>query len=129
MDRQSTSSTPREHHLGSLFTTVSNMRLAQLHRPLVAASSCGSAAAKSGVALRQLQDGLAALRIGNTNQAVEGRRYASVKSQGAYRIRDSSTIPKNLGAKKTGGTYQLVNSSLDARRGSDADDSAQQIHT
>ncbi|KAI0155488.1 ribosomal protein L27 [Pestalotiopsis sp. NC0098] len=93
------------------------MRLAQLHRPLVAASSCGSAAAKSGVALRQLQDGLAALRIGNTNQAVEGRRYASVKSQGAYRIRDSSTIPKNLGAKKTGDTYVIPGNILFKQRG------------
>jgi large subunit ribosomal protein L27 len=45
----------------------------------------------------------AGLRFGDSTTAVEGRRYASVKSQGAYRLRDSSTIPKNMGAKKTGG--------------------------
>jgi large subunit ribosomal protein L27 len=88
------------------------MSLAQLHRPLVVVSSSVSSAAKTAAALRQLQDGLAALRIGNANQAVEGRRYASVKSQGAYRIRDSSTIPKNLGAKKTGGMYHQTPGAL-----------------
>jgi large subunit ribosomal protein L27 len=55
-------------------------------------------------AARQLQDALAGLRIG----AVEGRRYASVKSQGAYKIRDSSTIPKKMGAKKTGGMFSIL---------------------
>lgn len=33
----------------------------------------------------------------------EGRRHASVKAQGAYRLKNKKTIPKKLGAKKTGG--------------------------
>lgn len=37
------------------------------------------------------------------NAAVQGRRYASVKSQGAYKLKSKKTIPKKLGAKKTGG--------------------------
>lgn len=37
--------------------------------------------------------------------AVEGRRYASVKSQGAYRIPNKKTIAKKLGAKKSGGRF------------------------
>lgn len=37
------------------------------------------------------------------NGVVEGRRYASVKSQGAYRIPNKKTIGKKLGAKKSGG--------------------------
>lgn len=36
---------------------------------------------------------------------MEGRRYASVKSQGAYRIPNKKTIAKKLGAKKSGGTF------------------------
>lgn len=34
---------------------------------------------------------------------VEGRRYASVKSQGAYKMSNKKTIAKKLGAKRTGG--------------------------
>jgi hypothetical protein len=69
-------------------------------------------AAASGIArptatpsIRLVQDVFAQLRIGvgATSAVVEGRRHASVKSQGAYRLRDSSTIPKKLGAKKSGG--------------------------
>jgi large subunit ribosomal protein L27 len=81
------------------------MRIAQLQRPMAAvAAVASSTASASGLSrpstLRHLQDALAGLRI----EAVEGRRYATVKAQGAYRLRDSSTIPKKLGAKKTGGT-------------------------
>lgn len=36
-------------------------------------------------------------------QGVEGRRYASVKSQGQYKIPNKKTIAKRLGAKRTGG--------------------------
>jgi hypothetical protein len=71
-------------------------------------------AAASGIArptttptLWHMQDVFAQLRVGhgaiNSNIAVEGRRNSAVKSQGAYTLRDSSTIPKKLGAKKTGG--------------------------
>ena len=59
--------------------------------------------------IRHVQEIFGQLRIGAgaTNSVVEGRRHASVKSQGAYKLRDSSTIPKKLGAKKTGGTQLL----------------------
>ena len=78
------------------------MRLTQLRRPVLAAASNGLArCAPSPV--KGLQEALAQLRIGGHGAAVEGRRHASVKSQGAYKLRDSSTIPKKLGAKKTGG--------------------------
>lgn len=53
-----------------------------------------------------LSDSLAALRI-DANAAVQGRRYASVKSQGAYRLKPKKTIPKKLGAKKTGGMFAV----------------------
>lgn len=39
---------------------------------------------------------------------MEGRRYASVKSQGAYRIPNKKTIAKKLGAKKSGGRFLPV---------------------
>ncbi|KAH6658532.1 ribosomal L27 protein-domain-containing protein [Truncatella angustata] len=89
------------------------MRLARLHRPVVATCS----AARSGLALRQLQDALTGLSMGAASQGVEGRRYASVKSQGAYVIRDSSTIPKKLGAKKTGDSYVIPGNILFKQRG------------
>lgn len=87
------------------------MRLTQLRRPVVAAACGASSTARSAVAtgpLRQLQDVFAQLRIGGPAAKVEGRRYASVKSQGAYKLRDSSTIPKKLGAKKSGGMFAIL---------------------
>ncbi|KAH8664434.1 ribosomal L27 protein-domain-containing protein [Xylariales sp. PMI_506] len=98
------------------------MRVAQLHRPVVAAASRAAtpaaAATTTGVALRQLQDALAGLKLGTSSMgSVEGRRYASVKSQGAYRLRDSSTIPKNLGAKKTGDSYVIPGNIIYKQRG------------
>jgi protein phosphatase inhibitor 2 len=53
-----------------------------------------------------LEARLAHLRIVSppvANAAVEGRRYASVKSQGAYKLKSKKTIAKKMGAKKTGG--------------------------
>ncbi len=71
------------------------------------AATCGITRSATTPTIRHVQDVFAQLRIGagamNANAAVEGRRHASVKSQGAYILRDSSTIPKKLGAKKTGG--------------------------
>ncbi|KAI0123426.1 ribosomal protein L27 [Xylariales sp. AK1849] len=92
------------------------MRLSQLHRPAAAAAASVSASrvtTTNGVALRQLQEALAGLRLG----AVEGRRYASVKSQGAYTLRDSSTIPKKLGAKKSGDSYVIPGNIIFKQRG------------
>lgn len=78
------------------------MRLTQLRRPVAAAASHGLARCASGP-VQGLHEALARLRIGGHGAVGEGRRHASVKSQGAYKLRDSSTIPKKLGAKKTGG--------------------------
>ena len=106
------------------------MRITQLRRPVVAAAAAASASglsrtsktALAAATIWQLQEALAGLRTGgggggggpvchNAGLAVEGRRYASVKSQGAYRLRDSSTVPKKLGAKKTGGMCSILSCS------------------
>ena len=99
------------------------MRITQLRRPVVAAAASGlsrtSRTTTTPAVIWQLQEALAGLRIGGgpvcrrvaPAVAVEGRRYASVKSQGAYRLRDSSTVPKKLGAKKTGGMCSILSCS------------------
>lgn len=90
------------------------MHLAQLRQPLTraAANSCHSVCRlptthSSVSATALLSEQFAHLRIGPTssNVAVEGRRYASVKAQGAYKLTAKKTIPKKLGAKKTGGMF------------------------
>ncbi|RYP13165.1 hypothetical protein DL767_010858 [Monosporascus sp. MG133] len=93
------------------------MRIAQLQRPLVAAASGLSRSSAPATTIRQLQDALGALRIGAGNAVVEGRRYASVKSQGMYKLRDSSTIPKKLGAKKSGDSYVIPGNIIYKQRG------------
>lgn len=77
------------------------MSLASLHRPF--------AAAASGLTTRLLATSFAAplgaqWRGADANVLVEGRRGAKVKSQGAYKFKPKRTIPKKLGAKRTGGT-------------------------
>lgn len=97
-------------------TPPTAMRITQLQRPLVAAASNLTrrpTPAAGTTTIRQLQEALGALRIGASNATVEGRRYASVKSQGMYKLRDSSTIPKKLGAKKSGGTFTYSHVSWD----------------
>ncbi|KAK7955135.1 hypothetical protein PG996_015943 [Apiospora saccharicola] len=96
------------------------MRLTQLRRPVVAAACGASSATRSAAAtgpLRQLQDVFAQLRIGGAAAKVEGRRYAAVKSQGQYKIRDTSTIPKKLGAKKSGDSYVIPGNIIYKQRG------------
>ncbi|KAK8032053.1 ribosomal protein L27 [Apiospora arundinis] len=96
------------------------MRLTQLRRPALAAACASSTAARSAAAtgpLRQLQDVFAQLRIGGPCAKVEGRRYAAVKSQGQYKIRDTSTIPKKLGAKKSGDSYVIPGNIIYKQRG------------
>ncbi|KAK8035506.1 hypothetical protein PG993_010501 [Apiospora rasikravindrae] len=96
------------------------MSLTQLRRPIVAAACGASSAARSAAAtgpLRQLQDVFAQLRIGGPSANVQGRRYASVKSQGQYKLRDSSTIPKKLGAKKSGDSYVIPGNIIYKQRG------------
>ncbi|KAI8947886.1 ribosomal L27 protein-domain-containing protein [Xylaria longipes] len=94
------------------------MRVTQLSRPLVAAAS-GITRSTTTPTLRHLQDVFAQLRmgVGATNAVVEGRRHASVKSQGAYTLRDSSTIPKKLGAKKTGDSWVITGNIIYKQRG------------
>ncbi|KAI0115593.1 ribosomal L27 protein-domain-containing protein [Nemania sp. FL0031] len=96
------------------------MRVAQLRRPIVAAAS-GITRSTASPTVRHVQDVFAQLRIGAgtgpMNAVVEGRRHASVKSQGAYRLRDSSTIPKKLGAKKSGDSYVITGNIIYKQRG------------
>ncbi|KAK5637142.1 hypothetical protein RRF57_012854 [Xylaria bambusicola] len=94
------------------------MRVTQLRRPFVAATS-GIARSATTPTIRHAQDIFAQLRIGAgaTKAVVEGRRHASVKAQGAYRIRDTSTIPKKLGAKKSGDSYVITGNIIYKQRG------------
>lgn len=97
------------------------MHLARLQRPLQRAAASTSRPLSFCAVLRPttattttttttstttLEDRFAHLRIVSpaaANAAVEGRRYASVKSQGAYRLKNKKTIAKKMGSKKTGG--------------------------
>lgn len=83
------------------------------------AATSGITRATTTPTLRHVQDAFAQLRIGAgaANAVVEGRRHASVKSQGAYRLRDSSTIPKKLGAKKSGDSYVITGNIIYKQRG------------
>lgn len=49
-----------------------------------------------------------AARSADGSAFVAGRRYASVKAQGAYRIPNKKTLAKKLGAKRTGGMFSSV---------------------
>lgn len=84
-----------------------SMHLVRLQRPAqrAAASSCRPLGAALRTVTTSFEERFAHLRIGSpaANAVVQGRRYASVKSQGAYRLKNKKTIPKKLGAKKTGG--------------------------
>ncbi|KAK4139521.1 ribosomal L27 protein-domain-containing protein [Dichotomopilus funicola] len=67
-----------------------------------------------------LEERFAHLRISSPNaagSAVEGRRYASVKAQGAYKIKSKKTIPKKMGAKKTGDQYVIPGNIIYKQRG------------
>lgn len=85
------------------------MHLARLQRPLqraAASSALPFNAVLLPTATTALEERFGHLRISspnNANAAVEGRRYATVKSQGAYKLKSKKTIPKKMGAKKTGG--------------------------
>ncbi|KAI1199200.1 ribosomal L27 protein-domain-containing protein [Nemania serpens] len=95
------------------------MRVAQLRRPLVAAAN-GITRSTTTPTIRHVQDAFAQLRIGAGTAnplIVEGRRNASVKSQGQYTLRDSSTIPKKLGAKKSGDSYVITGNIIYKQRG------------
>lgn len=79
----------------------SHMRLSQLQQPLRAAASS---------LLRPtlpLAESLSRLQITSSNALVSGRRHASVKAQGAYKVQPKKTVMKKLGAKRTGGTAPI----------------------
>lgn len=83
------------------------MRLGQLQRPLQAvavAGSCRPALTTFTLPSRPAVQSTPAQAY-PADAVVEGRRYASVKSQGAYRIPNKKTIAKKLGAKKSGGMF------------------------
>ncbi|KAG6072997.1 hypothetical protein E4U33_003074, partial [Claviceps sp. LM78 group G4] len=76
-------------------STRQTMRFLMMQRPvLVAAVGClARPATIPTIVPRTLQ---------LANAAVQGRRHASVKAQGAYKKKTKSGIPKKLGAKRTG---------------------------
>ncbi|KAK4239531.1 ribosomal L27 protein-domain-containing protein [Achaetomium macrosporum] len=111
---------------GSSYTRESDpMHLARLQRPLQRAAASGSrpfsAVLRATTITRtSLEERLAHLRISSptaANAAVEGRRYASVKSQGAYKVKSKKTIPKKMGAKKTGDQYVIPGNIIYKQRG------------
>ncbi|CAK7203844.1 hypothetical protein SEUCBS139899_006593 [Sporothrix eucalyptigena] len=51
------------------------------------------------------------------NSAVEGHRYASVKAQGAYKLKNKKTLPKKMGAKRVGEQYVLPGTIIYKQRG------------
>jgi hypothetical protein len=72
------------------------MRFLTMHRPLAAAAA---GALVRTTAIRTAPIGA---RLANA-LPVQGVRYASVKSQGAYKKKSKRGIPKKMGAKRTGG--------------------------
>ncbi|KEZ39078.1 Ribosomal protein L27 [Scedosporium apiospermum] len=76
------------------------MSLAQLQRPLGVAAS--GLTARLLLTTSWISRGPA---LGN--MLVEGRRGAKVKSQGHYNLKPKRTIPKKLGAKRTGDQYVI----------------------
>jgi hypothetical protein len=105
------------HSIAARCTRPSDpMHLVRLQRPLQRAAASSSrplcAVLRTTTATTTaLEDRFAHLRITlptAANAAVEGRRYASVKSQGAYRLKNKKTIPKKMGAKKAGGMSSSI---------------------
>ncbi|KAK3309231.1 ribosomal L27 protein-domain-containing protein [Chaetomium strumarium] len=99
------------------------MHLAQLQRPLQRAAASSSrplAVLRTTTTRTTIEERFACLRISSptvANAAVEGRRYASVKSQGAYKIPSKKTIAKKMGAKKTGDQYVIPGNIIFKQRG------------
>ena len=100
---------------------VRPMHLARLQGPLQRAA--GSSSRSFSTVLRPatttttttLEERFTQLRIASPaaiNSTIGGRRYASTKSQGAYKLKSKKTIPKKMGAKKTGGASLVSNWTL-----------------
>ncbi|KAI7776081.1 hypothetical protein LA080_005855 [Diaporthe eres] len=95
------------------------MRLGQLHRSLQAvavAGSCRPTLAIFALPSRPAVQSTPA-QAHQADGVVEGRRYASVKSQGAYRIPNKKTIAKKLGAKKSGDQHVIPGNIIFKQRG------------
>ncbi|KAK4185873.1 ribosomal L27 protein-domain-containing protein [Podospora australis] len=97
--------------------------LSQLQRPLQRAAGGGVSLLRTTTTrTTTFSDQFARLQLGSSSQssanaAVQGRRYASVKSQGAYRIPNKKTLPKKMGAKKTGDQFVLPGNIIYKQRG------------
>ena len=74
------------------------MRFLTIQRPILAAVA--------GLA-RPAFTPAAPLGVQLANSLVQGHRFASVKSQGAYKKKPKRGIPKKLGAKRTGGVFEV----------------------
>lgn len=83
------------------------MRLVQLQRPLQAAAVARVYRPTPSTFTLAIRPSINApsQTQATGNAAVEGRRFAAVKSQGAYKIPNKKTLPKKLGAKKSGGMF------------------------
>ncbi|KAK4160580.1 ribosomal L27 protein-domain-containing protein [Cladorrhinum sp. PSN259] len=100
-------------------TSCYPMQLTQLRRPLQRVAGAATATALRTTTIA-FEDQFARLRItspASSNAIVQGRRYASVKSQGAYRIPNKKTIAKKMGAKKTGDQFVLPGNIIYKQRG------------
>ncbi|CAK7270228.1 hypothetical protein SEPCBS57363_003999 [Sporothrix epigloea] len=51
------------------------------------------------------------------NSTVGGHRFASVKAQGAYKLKNKKTLPKKMGAKRVGDQYVLTGTIIYKQRG------------
>ncbi|ROV91124.1 hypothetical protein VSDG_07827 [Cytospora chrysosperma] len=95
------------------------MRLAQLQRPLQAAAitrTCRPTLSTFTLSIRPSIPAPSQIPTAG-NAAVEGRRFAAVKSQGAYKIPNKKTLPKKLGAKKSGDQYVIPGNIIFKQRG------------
>ncbi|EEY20340.1 50S ribosomal protein L27 [Verticillium alfalfae VaMs.102] len=88
------------------------MRLFQLQLPIRAVT-----ASLLRPTLSLSVDAAPRIHIDATNALVAGRRYASVKAQGQYKLKPRKTIPKKLGAKRTGDQYVIPGNILYKQRG------------
>ncbi|CAG7560040.1 unnamed protein product [Fusarium equiseti] len=84
------------------------MRFLTIQRPILAAVA--------GLA-RPAFTPAAPLGVQLANSLLQGHRFASVKSQGAYKKKPKRGIPKKLGAKRTGDQFVIPGNILYKQRG------------
>lgn len=83
-----------------------------MHRPLAAAAA--GALARTTAIRTAAPIGA---RLANAQLPVQGVRYASVKSQGAYKKKSKRGIPKKMGAKRTGDQFVIPGNIIYKQRG------------